>query len=206
MRERLDAAVESTASLREPIHVALDAHLSIAWYTGYLIDPKAGKRVVLQQRVKGTGIELWDVSSPRKPAGAETWTMTHTKNGDGGDLAIVVSVTHPALTDAARFAEKSLPSVGSIVHAELPLLGPQALQDGGHARWLADELIRKLSVVAAELRPAHVHLFLACPASLAFLLGQESRALGPTTAYEFAFGQANRTYRPGMTTATEHDV
>jgi hypothetical protein len=106
-----------------------------------------------------------------------------------------------ALTDATRYVRESIPSVATVIHATLPELGPQAAQDGPHARWLADELVRLLSAKAAELRPKHVHLFLACPASLAFLLGQEGRTLGPTTVYEYDFGSASRTYRPGMTTS-----
>jgi hypothetical protein len=49
-------------------------------------------------------------------------------------------------------------------------------------------------------RPGRLHLFAACPAAFAFLLGQQSAALGPTTVYEFAFGSANRSYSAGMQT------
>jgi hypothetical protein len=54
----------------------------------------------------------------------------------------------------------------------------------------------------AELRPTHVRVFPACPASLAFLLGQGARTFGPTTIYEYEFGEASRGYCAGMTTAT----
>lgn len=187
-------------ALAQPVSVALDTHLSIAWYVGYLLDPKAGIPVVLRQRVKGRGIQLWDVSLARRPDGAKTWEVT-SDTASGDELAVVISVTHSGLADAQRYARESLPAVGRVIHAALPDLGPQAIKDGPHARWLADELIRTLAAKVADIRPKHVHVFPACPASLAFLLGQEARVLGPVTVYEFEFGSATRAYRPGMTTS-----
>ena len=49
-------------------------------------------------------------------------------------------------------------------------------------------------------RPGRVHLFAACPVSLDFLLGQQADLLGPTTVYEFSFGEGPRLYSPGMAT------
>jgi hypothetical protein len=200
---RLGGALPEVALLPEPVHVALDAHLSIAWYAGRLLDPKFGKRVVLRQRIRGVGTQIWDVSAPVRPEGAEGWTLATEETATGGaEIAVVISVTHSALADATRFIGESLPAVGSVVHAALGP-GPQAVQDGGHARWLADELIRSLGGVLAKRVPRHIHVFPACPASLAFLLGQESRVLGPSTIYEYDFGHQGRAYRPGMTTGTE---
>jgi hypothetical protein len=199
MRERLEGSLSEVGALGQPVHVALDAHLSIAWYVGHLLDPKAGIRVLLRQRTKGKGIELWDVASPRRPEGAANWDVT-CDEAAGEEVAVVISVTHAVLADATRYVRESLPAVGTIIHATLAELGPEAVQDGPHARWLADEFVRLLGTKAAELRPKHVHLFAACPASVAFLLGQDARVLGPTTVYEYDFGGASRTYRPGMTT------
>lgn len=199
--QRLEICLPSIQMLGQPVYLALDAHLSIAWYVGYLLDSKAGIAVVLRQPIKGKGVELWDVSEPRRPACAAGWTSTLEKVGAGHDLAVVASVTHSALTDAKAFIMAELPTVGSILYVALPELGPHVVQDGGHARWIADELVRAVGVQVAELRPERVHMFPACPASLMFLIGQEARALGPTTVYEYAFGHASRAYRPGMTTA-----
>lgn len=201
---RLNAAIPKVERLGQPVHVALDAHLSIAWYAGHMLDPKSGVHVVLRQKIKTKGIELWDVATPRRPDLADDWEITaHDGNADGRDIAVAISVTQPTLTDAQRHVREHLPGVGIVVHAALPALGPQAIQNGPHARWLADSLVRLLGSRLAELRPSHVHVFPACPASLAFLLGQEARALGPTTVYEYDFGGAGRSYRPGMTIITE---
>jgi hypothetical protein len=201
VRERLTGAIPEIGKLEQPVHVALDAHLSIAWYAGSILDPKSGISVVLRQPVKGKAVQLWEVTNPIRPDGAAAWTSTLERIGDGPELAVVVSVTHNALDDAKRCIE-GLPAVGRILHMALPA-GPAVVVDGGHARWLADELARTVRQEIAQRPPEHTRLFPACPASLMFLIGQEARTLGPTTVYEFAFGQASRAYRAGMTTDTK---
>ncbi len=204
---RLQASVARLESLKSPLHIALDTHLSIAWYAGSLLDAKFGKGLLLRQRVKGKGIELWDVSAARMPEGAGAWMLSDSDAVETvSEMALVISVTHSALADASRFIRDSLPGVAHILHAELPQLGPQALVDGGHARWLADELVRAVASRVAQVRPKRLHVFPACPASLVFLLGQESRVLGPTTVYEFDFGSAERRYTAGVSTGTERNV
>lgn len=202
--KRLKESLAPLGSLEAPIHLALDTHLSIAWYVGTLLDAKFDKPLLLRQRVKGKGVELWDISVPRMPEGGATWRILSSETAHkGSEMAVVVSVTHSALADATRHIKDSLPDVVHVVNAELSQLGPQALVDGGHARWLADDLIRALGSKVAELRPKRLHIFPACPASLMFLLGQESRVLGATTLYEFDFGSPERRYNAGVSTGAE---
>ncbi len=194
---RLEAALPGLSNLEQPIQLALDAHLSICWYAGRLLDTKAGFALALRQRVLGKGAALWDITSPL--AGPAGWSFSTVPIGDGNELAAVVSVTHPALEDARRTIATSLPAVGVIEHAEVPT-GPQSVRDGQHARSLATELTAHLHSRMRELGATRLHLFPACPAALAFLLGQSSALLGPTTVYEFPFGNPGGMYHPGMRT------
>ena len=76
---------------------------------------------------------------------------------------------------------------------------PASIVDGGHARWLADEVVRVVRDQAAKSRPARTHIFPAAPVtSLMLLIGEEAQAIGPTTVFEFAFGDPSRKYRRGM--------
>jgi hypothetical protein len=204
--QRLDAALPDIARLEQPVHVAFDAHISISWYVGTLLGPKSGIRVLLRQKVEGKGIELWDVSRPALPTGHDSWSFHLSPKGEGKDIALILSVTHGILADATRFVERELPSVGLVVHASVPQPGQQAVQDGGHARWLAEELVREVNAHVANSGATHIHLFAACPASLAFVIGQGSQVLGPMTVYEFEFGAAGRSYRPGMSTVPTEPV
>jgi len=200
---RLKKAIPKLERLIQPVQVALDVHLSIAWYVGHLLNPKSGISVVLPQRIKAKGIELWDISNPHLPRGASSWRFSREKLHKGRDIALVISVTHPALSDAKRHIVTFLPSVGTILHFELPILGASSVQDGGHARWLADELVHKVGSYVSAHRPSSIHVFPACPASIMFLIGQEADAIGPTTIYEFGFGDKERRYFAGMSTEQE---
>lgn len=197
IRQRVEAVLSDIEKLPQPVHVALDAHLSIAWYAGTLLNPKSGIPIVLRQRTRGNPPQLWNVSTARRPEGAPAWALTLETVGDGVDLAVVISVTHNALEDAKRCITGS--SVGEVLHLSLPSMGPSSILDGGHARWLADEVVRIVRDQAAKSRPMRTHFFPATPASLMFLVGQESQAIGPITVYEFAFGDSSRKYFPGMT-------
>lgn len=197
---RIESALPRVLALRGRVHVALDTHLSISWYIGSRLDSKSGVRILLEQKRKGTEPELWDLFGPLPPNPADEWSLIPTEVCADVDIALVVSVTHSALADALRSIATEFPSVGLVLHAQLPTPGPHAIRDGTHARCLSDELIRRVASVVAERHPRRIHLFLACPGALAFLLGQEWRTLGPTTVYEFDFGHPDRRYRPGMAT------
>ncbi len=200
IRQRVDKAMSAVERLVPPVQVALDTHLSIAWYLGSRLSPKSGIPVVLRQKTKDKPVQLWDVSAPHRPDGAPEWAVTLEPVGDAPDLAVVVSVTHDALEDAKRSVATALPSVGAILHLRLPGVGPTSIEDGAHARWLADALVRIVRDEVARRRPGRIHLFPATPVALMFLVGQDADALGPTSVYEFAFGDSSRSYRPGMTT------
>jgi len=194
--ERLDAALGRIAALPTPVQLALDTHLSIAWYTGTLLDPKAGVPVVLRQ--KGLGrVELWDVSVAR-PEPAQAWRISDERVGDGKDIALAISVTHDVAPEV-RACAAAIPSIGTLVSCAVEAPGSAAIRDGAHARWLVDELVRQVRLFSNEREAQRVHVFAAVPASVAFLLGQQSAAIGPITMYEYDFGRT-RTYRPAMVT------
>lgn len=205
VRARLERRLDEVTKLPQPIHIALDSHLSIAWFAGTLFNPKCGVQVTLRQRTIGKGIELWDISAPTKPNDGG-WKLVSVERGDGRELAVVLSATHDAIADATSFVHAALPAVGRIVHASLPTPGSQAIHNGSEARWLADELVRELTSLVASFRPTQLHVFPSCPASLAFLIGQGSEVLGPMTFYEFEFGAATRSYRAGMSTITPSET
>lgn len=193
---RLEAALGSIAALPSPVQLALDAHLSIGWYMGTLLDPKAGISVVLRQ--KGLGrVELWDVSVPR-PDPTQGWRFTKEPVGGGTDIALALSITHDVAPEV-RIHAADIPAIGTLLNCAVGPPGSAAIRDGGHARWLVDELVREVRRLALERGASRVHVFAAGPVSIAFLLGQQSAAIGPVTMYEYDFGRT-KTYHPAMAT------
>jgi hypothetical protein len=195
--QRVSAFLPAITRLQQAVQLAFACHLSIAWYLGTQLNPKRGIAVTPLQSGPG-GSQLWDGSTARLPQGAPAWQLSEQALKTGDDLALVVSLTRPALTDAARAIEELQLPAGYRLHLELPAPGPSAIIDGPHARWLVDALIRATLPLVQHHRPPHLHLFAACPAAFAFLLGQQAAALGPTTVYEFAFNHPSRRYSAGM--------
>jgi hypothetical protein len=191
---RLTSRLPEIGRLRQPVELALDCHLSIAWRFGLLLDPKCGVRVVLRQKGLARGTEIWEPQTPLEAPGE--WTATEERDGNS-DLVVAVSVTHSIGKDVDR----SLPALGlsaaRFVHLSLAHPNSEAITNGSHAAGLAAGLVAKLRELTSSIRPKHTHLFLSGPVAFAFLLGQRSGVLGPTTAYEFDFNNS-RTYSPGM--------
>jgi hypothetical protein len=66
------------------------------------------------------GFEIWEGSNARRPEGAPGWQESERNLQAGDDLAVVVSLTRPALADADRAIEKLRLPIGHRTHLELP--------------------------------------------------------------------------------------
>lgn len=195
--QRIAAILPAIKGLPQPLQLSFACHLSIAWYLGTQLNPKRGVAISPLQGGP-TGSVLWDSTTPRLPDGATGWQLSEQKLNSGDDLALVLSVTRPALADAEREIEEMQLPIGHRLHLELPEPGNGAISDGSHAHWLVNALVLAALPLVQQHRPPRLHLFPACPVAFAFLLGQQADALGPTTVCEFAFNRPSRRYQPGM--------
>lgn len=140
------------------------------------------------------GEVIWNLSRAQPPEDGRGWLLTEEPLNRGADLAVVVSVTHDVLVDVTgAIATLALP-IGRLAHARLADTGPDAVADGGHARWLADGLARQVRDLVVADPPRRLHLFAACPVGLMLLLGQRADAWAPSTVYEFGFEDGSRRY------------
>jgi hypothetical protein len=195
--QRVAAFLPALADLPKPLVLALQTHLSIGWYLGTLLNPKRGFSVNVSQRTNAGEI-VWDLSRAQPPDNERGWLLTEEPLNRGQDLALVVSVTHDARLDAKRAIDTLALPIGRLAHAGLQQPGPDAVVDGGHARWLADALAMQVRELVVADPPRRLHVFAACPVGLMLLFGQRADAWGPTTVYEFAFEDGSRSYFPGM--------
>lgn len=196
--QRLEAAMTKIRRLPQPLRITAHTHLSIGWFLGTRLNPKAGFRVEILQASAGLQ-QHWALGPAARPANADGWRLESVSRGSGTDLILLISVSKSILADVLPAIPRLGLSPAAILHACLPQPGNGAIVDGSHARWLADELIRSIHDLRAKLRTRHLHLFAACPVGLMLLLGQQVEACGPTTVWEFAYGAATSSYRPGMT-------
>ena len=141
---------------------------------------------------------VWELARAQPPNTNGGWLVTVEPLNRGQDLALVVSVTHDARVDAKRAIDSLALPIGRLAHAGLQQPGPDAVVDGGHARWLGDALAMQVRELVVADPPRRLHVFAACPVGLMLLFGQRADAWGPTTVYEFAFEDGSRSYFPGM--------
>lgn len=172
---------------------------SVAFAAGYLAEPKLGASFEVEQRGVG-GTRFWQCGCA-DGTGSANWTADVTGLGGACDeLAVAISVTHAIGNAVRNFVEPQLPAVGKLLKISLPHTGQDAVRDGSHAFSMvkgAVDLILSQRVVAGAT--GRVHLFWAAPNSMAFMLGQLARPLGPITLYEFDFeGTGNGSYSPSL--------
>jgi hypothetical protein len=198
---RLKDFLISAGKNNESLRLVLDAHVTLAYAAGSVLNIKSGRDVELEQRTAGT--KVWRVGDMPSDAWWPHWDFTeevvNATNPSAVELAVVVSLTHDALKAVKTHVEVNLPSVGKLLVAR-PSGGPGArsVVCGQHAFELADTLVRQ--IVASRPGVSLVHLFIAAPNAFTFFLGQRQPGLGKTTLYEFDFeGAQGGGYRPSLT-------
>ena len=187
-------AVKKSASLR----LILDAHASIAFLAGAVLDLKSGVQTHLIQKGR-VGARTWRADDASAAKGAR-FDIIDEHLGAGGDVAIAISVSQPAAAQARAYVRKQLPDVGTLISFAMPTgPGQQSVAGGEHAAVLAEQVSNHLRIVKAENPDAVVHIFAACPNGVLFFLGQHHQGIAPCIVYEFDFDRrAHKTYQPSF--------
>lgn len=185
----------STDSLR----LVLDAHVSLAFAVGTILDDKCGKRIEIEQR--GNGRKFWSADDSAADTNWPAFIFEEEVFDDRQDhMAVAISLTHEVDRAAHEYAQTQLPQVGRILYCRLGD-GPSGLsvKCGRHARQLAEAVLRKLSERPWPKTRKPVHFFIAGPNAFAFFLGQLQPAMGPVCVYEWDFErQRDGTYSLGF--------
>lgn len=167
------------------VELELQTHATLAFITGYLIEPKAGVRVAIRQR-SINGVELWSLGRSGEPAGGEDVQVKEMSLGYGNDLACALSVTHDTCSDVQSYLAEQGYS-GRLLHVSVGSPSQTAVKNGDDAYRLAAAAVHEMAKRRGS-NEGPLHLFMSVPNGLAFLAGQLSRALGEVQLYEFDFG------------------
>lgn len=193
------------ASKHDRLRLALDAHTSLAFAAGSILNIKSGKAIELEQRVLAKAVWAAD-DLPCDPAWPNLDFSVIEIDPSRPEIAIAVGVTHDIASDVLAFAMQSLPTVGKILNC-LPSTGPSArfVICGSHAFELAEALTKKVIEFREGGGPRLSHLFIAAPNTFTFFAGQRQVALGPTRLYEFDFESGwDGSYSPSLTLPISH--
>lgn len=181
LKDFLLGSVQSIDTLK----LVLDAHLSLAFAAGSIINIKSGKKVIIEQRTINKND--WFVGDKESDPNWAQWDFDIKPKFDNGeDIAIVISLTHDIKKDVEYYLNTQS-NIKEMLIAKLNC-GPsnKAVESGQHAFELVEKLVHKINT--HQNRPKEkLHIFIAAPNSFLFYLGQRLPNLGRVTLYEFDF-------------------
>lgn len=190
----LEAARES-----ERIRLVLDAHLTLSFAAGSVLNIKSGRLIELEQRT--TGRAIWAPDDQPLDNAWPGWAFSeHDGKPEGGGIIVTVSLTHDVAAAVSRYAAVSLPAARATLDARIATTpGARAVSCGRHAFELAESLVAKIKALRDTAPGQSIHLFMAVPGAFSFFLGQRATAIGPLTLYEFDFdGNSGGSYEVSL--------
>lgn len=180
--------------------LALDAHTTLAFAAGSVLNTKIGRVVELEQRSPVRQIWAAD-DADLDPARPQLELTEIVIDAMRPEIAVAVAVTHDIAADTKSYIERSLPLVGRLlVFMPSGGAGPNSVVNGRHAFELARSVAAQAKAHGSAASGEATHLFVAAPNALTFYLGQHHLLMGRVRLYEFDFdGAQGGSYKPSLT-------
>jgi len=106
----------------QSLRLVLDAHITLAFAAGSVLNIKSGRDIELEQRTPHR--QLWHSRDSEYDA---TWPSWHyevvTLNEQGEDIAVAVALTHDVTSSVRNYIANSAPQIGKLLVAR-PTCGP----------------------------------------------------------------------------------
>lgn len=184
------------AQKSDHMRLILDAHVSLAFAVGSILNVKAGKSIEIEQRTNGR--RFWSRDDiPVDPVWPSIEAFVEKLGSGTDDLAVGIGLTHDVAPMVREYLKVN-PDIGKLLVIRLSNGASGAsVKSGSHAMKLAEEIV---AIVRREQRPSMLHLFIAAPNGFTFFLGQHQPVLGPAIVYEWDLeGTRSKTYSKGLT-------
>lgn len=198
IRPKVEAFLLDAVRKSPRLRLILDAHASIAFLAGTVLDLKSGVQTQLVQKGR-VGAQVWRADDETAEK-AGRFVVLEEALGKGRETAIAISVSKAAEPQTRAYVAAHLPNVGRLVSFALSAgPGQQSVVGGGHAAALAEQISNQIQSLKADDVDSVVHIFPACPNSLLFFLGQQNQGMAPCFVYEFDFDRrGSKTYQPSF--------
>ena len=171
--------------------IFLDAHASLAFAAGQVLDSKSGINVFPIQKSATNGTVLWDVKLSSK-RNYSNWDISHEIFDENRfDSALILNVTRPIYHNVVEYIKEKNLSIGRIINCTPSEVGATnfSIEDGNHAAALANSVYNAIAQRTTVERRATLHIFASAPNAFMFFLGQNSRGFGKCVLYEYDFEQ-----------------
>lgn len=196
----LRTAMINAGRSADAVRLILDAHASLAFAAGSVLNVKSGKRIEIEQRMGGR--RFWSAEDVPTDAVWPKFSFDEQVHDSGkSDVAVAISLTHDVSQSVHAFVSVHRPHIGRTLRCQ-PNGGSSqiSVRCGRHAWMLAESVVREIRRLRdAGLARGRVHVFIAAPNGFTFFLGQQQKALGPVALYEWDFeGLRGRSYMPSV--------
>ncbi|MDK9714673.1 MAG: SAVED domain-containing protein [Sulfuritalea sp.] len=195
---KLNGFLQTAAKDNQHIRLILDAHITLAFAAGSVLNIKSGRNVEIEQRTIHRNV--WHSSDmPRDPSWPGWKFELETLNESEQDMVVAVCLTHDVVPAVKRHLAATLPQASFLLIARPTCdTGARSVVCGQHAFDLAEALALQINQKRYANRHP-LHLFIAAPNAFTFFLGQRQPSLGKTTLYEYDFeGTNGGGYRPSL--------
>ena len=199
VRPKVERFLREAVKKSPKLRLILDAHASISFLAGAVLDLKSGVETQLVQKGR-VGTRTWRADDGSGAKGSR-FEIEEEQLANGRDIAIAISVSQPTIAQVHAFLAERLPSVGKFISCAMPTgPGQRSVAGGEHAAALAEQVSNCVRVVKETDPDAVIHIFAAAPNTLLFYLGQHHQAMAPCVVYEYDFDRrGNKTYQPSFT-------
>lgn len=165
-------AVQST----DTIKLVLDAHSTLAFAAGSIINIKSGIKVIIEQRTINKND--WFIGDKHSDSNWPEWNFDW-KSGQekAEDIAVAISLTHDIEKDVLNYLASQC-NIKEVMIAKLNKdAGNTSVECGQHAFELVEKLVKQINS-HQEIPKSRLHIFIAAPNSFLFYLGQRLPNLG----------------------------
>lgn len=198
IRPKVEPFLQTAVKKSNKLRLVLDAHASIAFLAGAVLDLKSGIETRLVQKGR-VGIRTWRADDGSAKSG-ECFDVAEEDLGRGREIAVAINASQPATEQARTYVMAQLRDLGKLISFTPPTgPGQRSITGGEHAAALAEQVSNHLRAMKAKDPDALIHIFAAAPNSLLFYLGQLHQGIAPCIVYEFDFDRkAHKTYQPSF--------
>jgi hypothetical protein len=184
------------------VRLSIEAHATLAFAAGAVLDTKSGRLVELEQR--SPMLKIWAPDDLQLPSSSPTWEFEqHDLALDGHGTVCAIGVTRDTESAVRHYVQENRLKLRRLLLAKLTCgASASAVISGAHANMLAEQLAARIKLDResnATARRERYHLFISAPNAFTFYLGRQAAMMKPLTLYEFDFGyQVDGSYKPSL--------
>lgn len=158
-----------------------------------------GRKITPIQR-EAEGLTVWEKKKNADYADyPEVIYTNEIINTTGNEVAVAISFSRDILSDVKDYLSKEKIEVGHIIDIRLSTIDSSSVVDGTHAWKLANQVKNLIDNRKSDEKDNVLHVFVACPNSVVFILARYSLPFGKIQFYEYDFLKAKTgTYYPTL--------